>query len=824
MSEYSIGSYGSERSAAPRGRHGNRRSNGHSDGSYRGGGGGGREYGSERGGSHRGGSRRGGGGGREAWTEDARGAAADALVSERIVDRVREAILARGGSNGIRSVARLLKVMDDDGNGKLSKTELKYGLKDMGITVSDQNLVTLMRYFDRDGDGNISFDEFLTGLRGDMSERRQGLVHMAYDKLDVTGDGIVTIDDIREAYDVSQHPGVLDGSKTPDEVLAEFLDQFDRHKKDGIVDVKEFMDYYRDISASVDDDDYFELMMRNAWHISGGEGWCENTTNKRVLVTHRDGRQTVEEIKDDLGVRPDDVDGYRERLRRQNIDAADMELYGGVDTTKGRKSRGGRPPARGSGRSNPNPKPKARGSDPRPAEAKPKRRSSTPWATEEPSPKPRAKPTRSRAPWEADDGGDDDDSFFDEIKEDKARPAPGPGGGPRANPRAGSRANPSSDRPAGQRQAPRRRGGGSRATQSQLAETAEDPIKMFELLFYTPPCPFEELLDKLSASQIDLDPSISPSTLERMLSAADRSMSSMVAKQLAINIARALGVSAGAPLRIRDLYDALSQRFGRDSKSKRPTNIVERVRAKIIDRCGPQVGIKGVQRALKVMDDSGDGKLSKEEIKYGLQDYGIELNISELDQIMTYFDKDGDGTVSFDEFLVGLRGDMNERRQEFVRMAYAKLDSTGDGIVTIDDIRHTYDVSQHPGVVDGTVTPDEALATFLEQFDTQEKDGIVTIEEFMDYYKNVSASIDGDDHFELMMRNAWHISGGEGWCANTSNKRVLVTHRDGRQTVEEVKNDLGVRPGDVDGYRQRLRVTLTLTLTLSRSLSPNPGP
>mmetsp|Transcript_16415 Transcript_16415/g.50250 ORF Transcript_16415/g.50250 Transcript_16415/m.50250 type:complete len:134 (+) Transcript_16415:564-965(+) len=133
---------------------------------------------------------------------------------------------------------------------------------------------------------------------------------------------------------------------------------------------------------------------------------------------------------------------------------------------------------------------------------------------------------------------------------------------------------------------------------------------------------------------------------------------------------------------------------------------------------------------------------------------------------------------------------MNERRQEFVRMAYAKLDSTGDGIVTIDDIRHTYDVSQHPGVVDGTVTPDEALATFLEQFDTQEKDGIVTIEEFMDYYKNVSASIDGDDHFELMMRNAWHISGGEGWCANTSNKRVLVTHRDGRQTVEEVRLQL----------------------------------
>lgn len=38
-----------------------------------------------------------------------------------------------------------------------------------------------------------------------------------------------------------------------------------------------------------------------------------------------------------------------------------------------------------------------------------------------------------------------------------------------------------------------------------------------------------------------------------------------------------------------------------------------------------------------------------------------------------------------------------------------------------------------------------------------------------------------------MIRNAWHISGGEGWCANSSCRRVLVTHTDGRQTVEEIK-------------------------------------
>jgi hypothetical protein len=34
---------------------------------------------------------------------------------------------------------------------------------------------------------------------------------------------------------------------------------------------KEFQQYYAALSASIDEDDYFELMMRNAWHISGGK-------------------------------------------------------------------------------------------------------------------------------------------------------------------------------------------------------------------------------------------------------------------------------------------------------------------------------------------------------------------------------------------------------------------------------------------------------------------------------------------------------------------------------------------------------------------------
>ena len=62
--------------------------------------------------------------------------------------------------------------------------------------------------------------------------------------------------------------------------------------------------------------------------MSGGEGAAANTTNRRVLVTHRDGRQTVEEIKNDLGIRHDDIPAMMANLRAQGLDPVSITLTG----------------------------------------------------------------------------------------------------------------------------------------------------------------------------------------------------------------------------------------------------------------------------------------------------------------------------------------------------------------------------------------------------------------------------------------------------------------------------------------------------------------
>lgn len=51
----------------------------------------------------------------------------------------------------------------------------------------------------------------------------------------------------------------------------------------------------------------------------------------------------------------------------------------------------------------------------------------------------------------------------------------------------------------------------------------------------------------------------------------------------------------------------------------------------------------------------------------------------------------------------------------------------------------------------------QVLREFLETFDTAEKDGKVTPAEFIKYYSLISAAIDNDDYFELMMRYVGYI-------------------------------------------------------------------
>lgn len=135
----------------------------------------------------------------------------------------------------------------------------------------------------------------------------------------------------------------------------------------------------------------------------------------------------------------------------------------------------------------------------------------------------------------------------------------------------------------------------------------------------------------------------------------------------------------------------------------------------------------------------------------------MNITKKEAEALLDFLDTDDDGLVNYDEFLYGIRGKPNQKRQAFIDKAFLKFDKDGNGSITAADLRVVYNCSQHPKVISGEMTEDEVFAQFLENFGDKNKDGTISRSEWNDYYAAVSANIDNDDHFVMLMRNAWKL-------------------------------------------------------------------
>uniref|UniRef100_A0A7S2TGW1 EF-hand domain-containing protein n=1 Tax=Lotharella oceanica TaxID=641309 RepID=A0A7S2TGW1_9EUKA len=179
---------------------------------------------------------------------------------------MKKQLIQRAGLRGLTSIARVFRIMNDNFDGFVSESEFKKGVADMGVVLDAKEAKILFKAFDKDNNGKLSYDEFVLAFRGKCNKRRLALVDGAFALMDKTGDGVITIDDLKGVYKPVMDPEVADGKKTQAQHLKEYIGHFENvSTKDGKITLDEWRDYYSGISASIDSDEYFELMMKRAW-------------------------------------------------------------------------------------------------------------------------------------------------------------------------------------------------------------------------------------------------------------------------------------------------------------------------------------------------------------------------------------------------------------------------------------------------------------------------------------------------------------------------------------------------------------------------------
>ena len=210
-------------------------------------------------------------------------------------------------------------------------------------------------------------------------------------------------------------------------------------------------------------------------------------------------------------------------------------------------------------------------------------------------------------------------------------------------------------------------------------------------------------------------------------------------------------------------------------------------------------GICSIARNFRIIDENNSQTIDFDEFKQVCNMYNFGLDDKQLKMVFGNFDSENIGEIDYDEFIRTLRGEMNEFRQNLVQNVFDKLDIKKSGEISFKELNNKYNAKNHPDVISGKISEEEALKEFIDTFQETynylcgtETNNIVTIEEFLEYYENVSMTIDEDDYFEYLLNNVWNL-GLDIKYKNEIKKPDIEENAQEVQINEQLKEDLNAK-------------------------------
>jgi len=242
------------------------------------------------------------------------------LTPETLTERSRELIATKCGIHGLHSFSLALSALDAKGTGSVAKDGVRWALYEHGVTFTEDEFnLFLSAYENPKQPGYLIGTNFLNILQGNTyTSDRSAAVTKAYQHLS-SSSSTVTYGQLLKTFDSRWDPRVRSNQATAEEAKLEFTRQWPQHRgATAIVTAAQFENYYRDVSACMDNDLEFIDMVYNVWHVPDAGCWKQKKS-KRVLVTLHKGSSTEALIPNGELIDDEDFDGLCVALGKMGI-------------------------------------------------------------------------------------------------------------------------------------------------------------------------------------------------------------------------------------------------------------------------------------------------------------------------------------------------------------------------------------------------------------------------------------------------------------------------------------------------------------------------
>ena len=191
-----------------------------------------------------------------------------------------------------------------------------------------------------------------------------------------------------------------------------------------------------------------------------------------------------------------------------------------------------------------------------------------------------------------------------------------------------------------------------------------------------------------------------------------------------------------------------------------------------IDIFRDKLGAKGIITVmnflsqLKQYDRKGDKELSLSDFSEIILNTKVIISEEEISDLFSDFCKDNKQTktINYELFLNKLIPELNSRRANIVKVAFDKLDTEKGGIINLSEIKTFFNSKNCPVVYAALMSEEDFYNSFIESFLTHHniyrsaKIKKVNYNEFYDYYKYLSITINDDYLFEETVISSWKLS------------------------------------------------------------------